>query len=51
MELNFLDATARPTIDYINLGTYMRYVMTEFERALHLKKIKKLGEQSTTQEE
>lgn len=51
MELNFLDATARPSIDYVNLGTYMRYVMDEFERALHLKKLQKIGEQSQFQEE
>lgn len=51
MELNFLDATARPNINYANLGSYMRYVMEEYEHAVHLKKIYKVGEQSQFQEE
>jgi hypothetical protein len=44
VELNFLDATARPNINYANLGSYMRYVMEEYEHAVHLKKINKIGD-------
>lgn len=38
VELNYLEATARPSIDYCNLGNYMKYVLQEYYRALDLKK-------------
>ncbi len=41
LDLNFLEATARPNIDYSNLGSYMRYVMEEFDKSYILKKSQK----------
>lgn len=45
VELNFLEASARPNIDYKNLGNYMKYIMEEFEHAYLLKKSQRSGEE------
>jgi Ca2+-binding EF-hand superfamily protein len=40
-DLNFLDATSRQSIDYSNLGNYMRFVKSEFDNAYMTKKSQK----------
>jgi hypothetical protein len=45
VELNFLEASSRPNIDYCNLGNYMKYIMEEFEHAYLLKKSQRIGEE------
>ncbi len=45
-ELNFLEASSRPNIDYKNIGNYMKYIMEEFEHAYLLKKSNKSEEES-----
>jgi len=37
-DLNFLEATARANIDYVNLGSYMQYVKEEFDKSYAMKK-------------
>ena len=41
LDLNFLEGSARANIDYCNLGSYMRFVMEEFEKCYILKKSQK----------
>ncbi len=50
-DLNFLDATSRQSIDYSNLGNYMRFVKSEFDNAYMTKKSQKSEDQLKKQRE